>query len=75
MRLRSDLEKSMEMQPQQGFAKLGMVRQIEATMGPRLRAAYPVSREIPEQFVQLLQLLDSATGSAASVAGLDIGDD
>jgi hypothetical protein len=62
----------MEMQPQQGFAKLGMVRKLEATMGPRLRAAYPVSLEIPDQFVRLLRLLDSAPGS---VAGLDVGDD
>ena len=65
----------MEMQPQHGFTKLGMVRKLEATMGPRLRAAYPVSLEIPEQFARLLQLLDSATGSVASVAGLDVGDD
>jgi hypothetical protein len=72
MRLRSDLEKPMEMQPQQGFAKLGMVRQIEATMGPKLRAAYPVSLEIPDRFVQLLRLLDLATGSVASGA---TGDD
>jgi hypothetical protein len=65
----------MEKQPQQGFAKLGMVRKIEATMGPRLRAAYPVSLEIPDQFARLLQLLDSATGPVASVAGIDVGVD
>ena len=65
----------METQPQQGFAKLAMVRKMEATMGPRLRAAYPVSLEIPDQFARLLQLLDAATASVAPVAGLDVGDD
>jgi hypothetical protein len=58
---------------QQGFARSGMVRKIEATMGPRLRAAYPVSPEIPDRFVQLLRLLDTASDSVAGLVE-DLGD-
>ena len=61
------------MHPQQGFAKSGMVRKIEATMGPRLRAAYPVSLEIPDRFLPLLRLLDTAADSVTGLVG-DLGD-